>query len=124
MSPNAGDDESSLAMFHSRRIGLTGNGAPTPLIAGGKLTGQTRGTELGLLAARTGGVGDQSGETIAVARVRRGLFNRLYVGGISTLRAGNGEVSATLGADARVVLKRRLTLTGLVATTTGTAPAG
>jgi hypothetical protein len=108
-------DDEALELFHSRSIGLSETGAPIPLILGGKLTGKVRGVDLGVLGARTGEDEGRPGETFGVARFRRELLSRSYVGAIATARDADGPSSTVLGADARFVLKRYLTLSALAA---------
>ena len=123
MSPPAGEfDDSTFELFHSRRIGLSDRGEPITLLAGGKLTGKIGDTDLGVLGARTGthdaAIGrDLPAETFGAVRFRREMLRRSYVGAIATLRDGPGEAQSTLGADARFVVRRFLTLSALAATT-------
>ena len=72
-------------LFYSRRIGLGPRGAPVPLYAGARLTGRVGGQQVGLIATRTGG---DAPATDVVARVRRDLLGRGYVGAMATLRDG------------------------------------
>ena len=74
-----------VQLFYSRRIGLDTNGAPVPILAGGRLYGRLGPWKVGLLDAQTGG-GDDAND--AVVRVQRDLFDRSYVGAIGTLHAG------------------------------------
>ena len=123
MSPPAEEfDDASFELFHSRRIGLSNRGEPITLLAGGKLTGKVGGTDLGILGARTGthdtALGQElPAETFGVVRFRREMLGRSYVGAIATLRDGPGLAQSTLGADARFVVKRFLTLSALGAAT-------
>jgi hypothetical protein len=123
MSPPAEEfDDSALELFHSRQIGLSNRGEPITLLAGGKLTGKVGNTDLGVLAVRTGShdpaVGpDLAGETFGVARFRREVLGRSYVGAIATVRDGAGETQSTFGADARFVVQQFLTLSALGAST-------
>ncbi len=108
-------DDKALELFHSRRIGLSQKGQPLPLIAGGKLTGKVRGFELGVLGARVGGDRGVAAESFGVARFRRELLGRSYVGAIATTRNDGGPAATTFGADARFVLKQHLEVTALAA---------
>lgn len=112
-NPFAGQGQ--LELFHSRRIGLSDRGEQISLIAGGKLTGKVRGVDVGMLAARTASHGGQPGETFGVARFRRELLGRSYVGAIATTRGVEGRANTTFGADARFVLWRYLTVAGMAA---------
>jgi hypothetical protein len=113
--PLAEFSNESLELFHSRRIGLSNEGAPIPLVLGAKLTGKVRDVDLGVLGARTGEEDGIPGETFGVVRFRREMLSRSYVGAIATARDGPGHASTVLGADARFVLKRHLALSALAA---------
>jgi hypothetical protein len=101
--------------YFSRRIGLL-DGAPVPLRAGARLTGQAGRYELGFLQVRTGssrldvpdgGVALMSpAEDFTVARVRRNIFEQSVIGAIYTRRASVGEADGvptpeghTVGVD-------------------------
>jgi len=87
-------------LFYSRRIGLSRNGSPIPLLAGARLSGRLGGQQIGILATRTGG--DEQA-TDAVLRVRRDLLGRGYVGAMATLRDARGaEPSTAAGVDVNV----------------------
>jgi hypothetical protein len=140
MGPPGGEfsEDEALEMFHSRRIGLSDDGEPIPLIAGGKMTGKIHGVDLGLLAARTGKTAltvdpdddddenggpalgpdaELPGETFGVLRFRREMFGRSYVGAIATIRDGAGDTNGALGLDARIVPHEQLIVSALVART-------
>lgn len=79
-------------LFYSRRIGLSRDGEPIPLIAGARLSGRIGAQQVGVIAARTGG--DQP-TTDAVVRVRRDLLGRGYVGAMFTGSDARGEEATT-----------------------------
>ncbi len=110
---NFGDQ--SLVLFHSRRIGLTQDGEPTPLAFGGKLTGKVAGTDIGVLGAREAAANGVPAENFGVVRFQREVLNRSYFGAIVTGRDGEAGNQTTVGADAQVVVKRYLRLSSLVA---------
>jgi hypothetical protein len=100
-----GGDESP---FFSRRIGLN-NGAPQPILYGGKLIGQLGAHDLGVLQIRTGeqelASGDPltlRGEDFTVARVRRRFGSQSSVGALYTRRATRDSIvddRHTIGTD-------------------------
>ena len=108
-----------MELFHSRRIGLSDAGEPIPIIAGGKLTGKVGAYTLGFLNVQTNdhqGPGlVLPGENFTVARVRRELLGRSYVGAIFTNRQGGGLYNRLAGLDARFVLKKYFHLMGMLA---------
>ena len=104
-----------LELFHSRRIGLSDRGEPIPIIAGSKLTGKMGGFNLGFLNVQTNDFQDQPGENFTVARVRKEMLGRSYIGGIFTNRQGGGEMNRLVGMDARFVLQKYLNVMGILA---------
>ena len=106
-----------LELFHSRRIGLSDRGEPIPILAGSKLTGKMRGFNLGFLNVQTDDFQDQPGENFTVARVRKEMLGRSYIGGILTNRQGGGDRNRLVGMDARFVLKKYLNVMGILAKT-------
>ena len=104
-----------LELFHSRRIGLSDRGEPIPIIAGSKLTGKMGGFNLGFLNVQTNEFQDQPRENFTVARVRKEMLGRSYIGGIFTNRQGGGEMNRLVGMDARFVLQNYLNVMGILA---------
>jgi len=84
-------------LFHSRTVGLTAEGEPVRIVAGGRLVGRFGEWDLGLLNVQTGDVlgrdaVDRDGENLGVLRLRRRVLNpNSYVGGMMTTRAGVEE---------------------------------
>jgi hypothetical protein len=74
--------EQQSQMFYSRRIGLGEGGAPVTIPFGARMQGRTGAYQLGLLAATT--AGDDAARDV-VARVRRDVLRRGYVGVMGTL---------------------------------------
>ncbi len=102
-------------LFHSRRIGLSDAGEPIRILAGGKLTGKVGEYNLGFLNVQTNDQQGQPGENFTVARFRREMLGRSYVGGIFTNRQGGSNFNRVAGMDARFVLKRYLHVMGMLA---------
>ncbi len=113
-----------LELFYSRNIGLSAAGTPVPVHIGGKLTGKVSGFDVGALNVQTGSHQVQfsprgplflmDGENFAVARVRKEVLGRSYVGGLATNRVGNGTRNTVVGADARFTFFQNLSVMGLV----------
>ncbi|WP_310571834.1 DUF5916 domain-containing protein [Gemmatimonas sp.] len=84
-------------LFYSRRIGLGGNGVPIPLQGGARLTGRLGQQQVGFLTTHTGG---DNPSTAAVARIKRDVLGRGYVGAMATLNTPRtGAASGTGGVD-------------------------
>ena len=97
-----------VEMFFSRRVGLSDAGTPVPIVAGARVSGKAAGTQVGLLAIRTGDVAGVQPETdYAVARLAKELPNRTRVGAMFVNRDAPGlagDYNRTFAADARVGL--------------------
>ena len=110
---SGGPGGTSLTPFFSRRIGLH-QGRTVPILGGVRLTGKVGRNDIGVLSVRTDGV-DALGLDSAwynVARVRRDLGGRSYVGGIVTDSRRDGTGSTTLGADGEWFFTDSLLLRG------------
>ena len=84
-------------MFYSRRIGLGANGEPVPVLAGARLTGRIGDHQVGFLAVRSGG---SDPRTDLVARVKRDVLGRGYVGLLATIQDTKlARPTPALGAD-------------------------
>lgn len=104
-----------LELVYTRSIGLSPRGQPISIIAGGKLTGKAAGYDVGVLEVQTGSSVDAPAENFAVARVRKEMFGRSYVGAIVTNREGGATSNHVLGADARFVVHKYLSVVGMAA---------
>ena len=104
-----------VELFHSRRIGLSDAGAPIPIMVGSKLTGKVGAFNLGFLNMQTNEDQGQPGENFTVARFRREILGRSYVGAIFTNRQGGELFNRLAGVDARFVLKRYFHINGMLA---------
>lgn len=74
--------EQQTQLFYSRRIGLGSDGTPVTIPLGGRMQGRAGNYQVGLLAVATGGREDSRD---FVARVKRDVLGRGYVGAMSTL---------------------------------------
>jgi hypothetical protein len=112
-----------LDLFFSRRIGLDENGALVPIKGGGRLTGKAAGFNVGLLNMQTDDVGRRPANNFSVVRASRDLPSRSGVGAIFVNRtatgsfAGSDDWNRTWGADARLGVGERLTMSGFGART-------
>ena len=104
-----------LELLFSRNIGLSSAGTPITIPVGGKLTGKVAGFDVGVLNAQTESSGSQAGENFSVARVRREVLGRSYIGAIATNRQGGGLRNGVVGADARFTFFNNFNIMGLAA---------
>ncbi len=98
----------NLIPFFSRRIGLSAEGTPIPLVGGGRLSGKIQTYDLGLLAMKTEKFGAAPSNTFTVGRIKRNLTAGTYVGGMFTNRDStiSGDYNRVYGADSRIRIKR------------------
>jgi hypothetical protein len=99
--------DEDLIPFFSRRIGLTADGRPVPILGGTRLTGHEGGFGVGALWMRTEDAPGQPAADYAVARVRRNLFSNSDVGGIVMMRRSvhdGSDRNLVYGTDADVRL--------------------
>lgn len=88
-------------LFFTRRIGLTDEGAPLPIDYGAKITGKIGPYNVGFLQAQTRKVGESSSgfgiprQQFTVARVKRDVLERSYVGAMFVNRQGSSSFSGT-----------------------------
>ena len=88
-------------VFHSRRIGLTDDNQPVPVLGGARLVGRVGEWDLGALHMQTEEfAGVLPSENFGALRVRRRAFNDFStVGGIVTTRARSGAWNVATGLD-------------------------
>jgi hypothetical protein len=91
-------------MFFSRQVGLA-RGTPVPILAGGRINGKAGPYLIGAIniqADESAAVREPS-TNFAVARLRRDILRRSYIGVLGTRRAPSGGAdSFTVGADANI----------------------
>ena len=95
-----GGTERQIQMFFPRRIGLTDERTPVPVRWGAKIIGRAAGFDMGLLNAETAAFEGLTGSTYSVARVKRNVLSRSYVGGFFSNRQSAGaDYNRVAGAD-------------------------
>ncbi len=77
-------DDNNAKPFFSRNIGLINGAQPVDLLAGGKLSGNYGGVDIGALMVRTGGAGAVDGQTLSAARVSLPILDHSKVGLVFT----------------------------------------
>jgi len=77
--------EDDLVPFFSRRIGLSGDGEPVPIVAGAKLTGRIGRVNLGVLDVVTDDLGELPGQNLTVARASVNVLAESQMGALVTL---------------------------------------
>lgn len=111
-----GQFERNVQMFFSRRIGLTDDRRPVPILGGAKLVGRVAGLDLGVLSVQTGTVGRTRGSNAAVVRVKRNVLARSNIGAfLSNRQSSPDEYNRVAGADATLTLFKNTDLQGFLA---------
>ena len=88
-------------LFHSRRIGLTPDFTPVPVLGGARLVGRAGAWDVGFLEMQTERQGAVPTENFAVLRLRRPVLNENSTAGLmATSYAGGGRRNVALGTDA------------------------
>src|SRR6185295_6803670 len=110
-----GGAASELKLFFSRRIGLSATRESIPILAGGKLTGKSRGWTMGFLDVQTGKSGVTPQRNYSVVRLKKDLFSRSNIGFIATNRvsASPGDpYNRAFGVDASFTFLEHLNVQG------------
>jgi len=115
----SGTRSEETQLFYSRRIGLSSDGQPLPLLGGARLSGQIGHFSLGLLNIHQEESFDAPSNNFTVARLRRDILARSDIGAIFINRAGgqSGDYNRTYGFDANLLLQQKLNINTFVAAT-------
>ena len=97
-----GNRPSELIPFFSRRIGLSENGQPVPILGGARLTGRTGKYSLGFLNMQTLEADSEPANNFTVARVKRDILNQSELGVLFINRQSDisGDYNRTYGLEA------------------------
>jgi hypothetical protein len=87
--------------FFSRRIGLSENGTPIPIVGGARMSGRASDYDVGVMTMTTEEFGPLPSDTFLVGRARRNLPNTSTVGAIFTSKNAEGpsNSSQVFGVD-------------------------
>ena len=110
-----GAAERNLQMFFSRRIGLTDDRRPVPVLGGVKVTGQAAGLDVGLLSVQTDDFEGTPGSNYTVFRAKRNVLARSNVGVFASNRqASSGNYNRVFGADANFTILKNTDIQGFI----------
>ena len=107
-------------LFFSRRIGLSDDGQPIPILAGGRLAGKSGRHNVGVLDIQTDNYFTRASENFFVGRYSRDVLSRSRVGAIFVNKeaAGGGtKYNRTMGADANLAVGKNLQVNSFLAKT-------
>jgi Domain of unknown function (DUF5916)/Carbohydrate family 9 binding domain-like len=111
-----GQAERNLQMYFSRRIGLTEDRQPVPIIAGAKLIGRAAGIDLGVLSVQTDRVDLTPRSNYTVVRGKRNVLARSNIGAfMSNRQSSAAEYNRVAGADATFTLFKNTDVQGFLA---------
>ena len=118
-----GSSPRSFRLFHSRRIGLSADRQPIPVLGGARLTGRAGRYEIGLLNMQTRSSDDMSADNFGVVRLRRNVLRSSDVGVMFISRKPTSDGfedggGYTFGTDANFRVSNLL-VNSYVARTTG-----
>jgi hypothetical protein len=99
-----------VELFFSRRIGIGPEGEEVPIIAGARASGDLAGMKVGVLNMQTEQVGTAGipANNFTVARLKRELPNRTFIGGLFTNRQGMGDYAADVDYNRVVAIDGQL----------------
>ncbi len=92
---------SDVQPFYSRRIGLSADRTPIPILAGARVLGTQGATTVGAMALRTEAADGEPATDFGVVRWKRDLLGESSVGVLAVGRQEPGRTAATWGADFR-----------------------
>jgi hypothetical protein len=109
-------NDRQLQMYFSRRIGLTEDREPVPIIAGAKLVGRAAGLDVGALSVQTDRFEDLPGSNYTVVRAKRNVLARSNIGGfLSNRQSRAGEYNRVAGGDVTFSLFKNTDVQGFLA---------
>ncbi len=118
-----GSGPTTFRLFHSRRIGLSDDRRPIPIIAGARMTGRVGdSTELGALNMQTQDFGEYPAENFTVLRLRQNIFGggdvgAMFVNRQATAAGYRDQYNRSLGIDTNFRFFDYLILNGYYART-------
>jgi hypothetical protein len=107
-------------LFFTRRIGLSDDGQPIPILAGARLAGKAGKNAVGLIDIQTDDYFSRPGENFLVGRVSRDVLSRSRIGAILVNKesgGGSARYNRTFGADANIALGKNTQVNSFIAKT-------
>ena len=106
-------------LFFTRRIGLSENGQPVPIVGGARVSGKVDRHNLAAMNITTQGAFDRPGDNFFVGRYSRDVLSRSKVGGIVIDKnsVNDAHYNRTFAADTTLALHRNFVVNGFLAKT-------
>nr|MBP7572312.1 carbohydrate binding family 9 domain-containing protein [Acidobacteriota bacterium] len=111
-------------LFFSRRIGAGPDGGEVPVLGGTRLTGRAGRQTIGVLAVVTEDAAGQPLTSFAVARIKRDVGRRGYVGAMAADRRTSAAASTDAGIDGSLWPTAHLNVQGFLARTKASSRPG
>jgi hypothetical protein len=106
--------DTDLYYFFSRRIGLTPDGRPIPILGGARLSGAAGGVNVGLMTVQTRDTATTPNNNYTIARIRKGVRNNsAFFGGLFMTRQNtdvSGDYNRVFGLDTNIRLYGKVDL--------------
>ena len=112
-----GRDPADVLAFFSRRVGLSEDGTPIPILGGARLSGHAGRFRLGLMHMQTQSFQDLPSTGYSVARVKMNLLEQSDIGAIFVQRASSQseDLNRVFGVDTNFRFYENLTFTTYLA---------
>lgn len=97
--------DKDLILFFSRRIGLTADGQPVPIVGGARITGHQGAFGIGAFSIQTQATGTSGPDNYSVIRLRRDILGNSDVGAIFMMRQNTDSAAdhnRVYGVDANL----------------------
>lgn len=114
----------AVQLFFSRRIGISEDGLPVPILGGLRLSGKVSNVNIGILNMQTDSVADSvQANNFSVVRINKELPNRSAIGALFVNRQGTGDLAPdddynrTIAVDGRFGIGRYGLISGFAART-------
>ena len=106
-------------LFFTRRIGLSENGQPVPIVGGARVSGKVDRHNVAAMNITTQGAFDRPGDNFFVGRYSRDILSRSKVGGIVIDKnsVNDAHYNRTFAADTTLALHRNFVVNGFLAKT-------
>jgi hypothetical protein len=112
-----------MRLLHTRRIGLTPDGRPLPILVGSRFSAQTDRMQVGVMNVLEREHEGNPARSVTGYRVKTNVFARSYVGAMATQVAG-GEDNVAGGVDGHFIFLDNLSFQTFVARSTTDGPGG
>ena len=107
-------------LFFSRRIGLSDDGQPIPIVGGARLTGKVGANSVAVLDIQTDRAFERPGDNFFIGRYSRDVLRRSRIGALfidKESMGGSAHFNRTMGIDGNFAIGRSLQVNSFLAKT-------